>query len=143
MFDIVLHNAKTGERTKSMRHASYTMGLEFSPDGKRIASAPRGNVNKFLSVFDIAVGQSLFDAGPFENYVAGLAFTPDGKRVAATGPQKDVRFFDAATGEVILTVKRQVQTFKPAVSRDGRLVGWSEPEGYRFIDLGKKADGDK
>ena len=143
MFDIVLHNAKTGERTKSMRHASYTMGLEFSPDGKRIASAPRGNVNKFLSVFDIAVGQSLFDAGPFENYVAGLAFTPDGKRVAATGPQKDVRFFDAATGEVILTVKRQVQTFKPAVSRDGRLVGWSEPEGYRFIDLGKEADGDK
>ena len=28
-------------------------------------------------------------------------------------------------------------------TRDGRLVGWSEPEGYRFIDLGKKADGDK
>ncbi len=143
MFDIVLHNAKTGAKTKSMRHASYTMGLEFSPDGKRIASAPRANVNKFLSVFDIAAGKPLFTAGPFENYVAGLAFTPDGRRVAATGPQKNVRLFDAATGAVVLTLPRPDHTAKSAVSRDGRFLGWSEPGGYRFIDLGKKPDGGK
>jgi WD40 repeat protein len=139
MFDIIIHDAKTGAETKTMRHASYTMGLEFSPDGKRIASAPRANVNKFLSVFDVATGKSLFIAGPFEQYVAGLAFTPDGKRVVATGPQKDVRLFDATTGTVMLTLKRPDHTAKPAVSRDGRLIGWSEPGGYRFIDLGKKA----
>jgi WD40 repeat protein len=137
MFDIVLHNAKTGEKTKAMRHASYTMGLDFSPDGRRIASAPRGNVNKFLSVFDITEGKPLFHAGPFENYIAGLAFTPDGQRVIATGPQKDVRLFDAATGAVILTLKRPDHTAKPAVSRDGRLLGWSEASGYQFIDLAK------
>jgi WD40 repeat protein len=143
MFDIVLHDAKSGDKIKSMRHASYTMGLEFSPDGKRIASAPRANVNKFLSVFDIAQGKSLFVAGPFTEYVAGLAFTPDGRRVAATGPQKDVRLFDAATGAVVLTLKRPDHTAKPAVSGDGRLLGWSEPGGYRFIDLGKNAEGGK
>jgi WD40 repeat protein len=143
MFDIVLHSAKSGELTRTLRHASYTMGLEFSPDGKRIASAPRANVNKFLSVFDIAGGKPLFTAGPFSEYVAGLAFTPDGKRVAATGPQKDVRLFDAATGEIVLTLKRPDHTAKPAFSRDGRLLGWSEPGGYRFIDLGKKADDNK
>jgi WD40 repeat protein len=143
MFDIVLHDAKTGAQTKAMRHASYTMGLEFSPDGKRIASAPRGNVNKFLSVFDIAEGKSLFIAGPFVNYVAGLAFTPDGKRVAATGPNKDVRLFDAVTGEVVLTLPRPDHTAKPAFSRDGRLLGWTEPGGYQFIDLGKKSAGSK
>jgi WD40 repeat protein len=143
MFDIVLYDARTGKKTKSMRHASYTMGLEFSPDGKRIASAPRGNVNKFLSVFDVAEGKPLFNAGPFGNYVAGLAFTPDGKRVAATGPQKDVRLFDAVTGAVVLTLKRPDHTARPAVSRDGRLLGWSERAGYRFIDLGKKPDGGK
>src|SRR5262249_55655183 len=124
MFDIVLHKAKTGEKPKSMPHASYTMGLEFSPDGKRIASAPRGNVNRFLAVFDIAEGKPLFNAGPFGHYVAGLAFTPDGKRVAATGPLKDVQLFDAATGAVVLTLKRSDHTAKPAVSRDGRLLGW-------------------
>jgi WD40 repeat protein len=138
MFDIVLHDARTGEKTKTMRHASYTMGLEFSPDGKRIASAPRGNVNKFLSVFELADGKPLFTAGPFAEYVAGLAFTPDGKRVVATGPQKTVRLFDAATGEVILTLKRSGATARPAVSRDGRVLGWSAPDGYGFIVLDEK-----
>jgi WD40 repeat protein len=138
MFDIILYNARTGEKTKTMRHASYTMGLEFSPDGKRIASAPRGNVNRFLAVFDITGGKPVFNAGPLAHYVAGLAFTPNGKRVAATGPQKDVRLFDTTTGVVVLTLKRPDHTSKPAISRDGQLLGWSERGGYRFIDLGKK-----
>jgi hypothetical protein len=42
---------------------------------------------------------------------------------------------------VVLTLKRPDHTAKPAVSRDGRLLGWSEPGGYRFIDLGKRPDG--
>jgi hypothetical protein len=33
MFDICLYDARTGKQTHSMKHASYTMGLEFSPDG--------------------------------------------------------------------------------------------------------------
>jgi WD40 repeat protein len=140
MFDIELHDARSGELKHSMRHASYTMGLEFSPNGDRVASAPRGNVNKFLSVFDIASGDSLFIAGPFENYVAGLAFTPDGARVAATGPQQDVRLFDAVTGEVVLTLKRAAHTAKPSFSRDGQLLGWSQPDGYHYIDLGQAID---
>jgi WD40 repeat protein len=141
MFDIILFDAKTGEKGKSMRHASYTMGLEFSPDGKRIASAPRGNVNRFLAVFDIEQGKPVFNAGPFGGYVVGLAFTPDGKRVVATGVEKLVRLFDVATGEVMLGLARSESTAKPAVFRDGRLLAWSEPGGYRFIDLGPKPGG--
>ena len=110
MFDIILHDAKTGAQKSSMRHASYTMGLEFSPDGKRIASAPRGNVNKFLSVFDIENAKPLFTGGPFAHYIAGLAFTPDGKRVIATGPIQDVRLFDATTGTVVLKLTRGAMT---------------------------------
>jgi tricorn protease-like protein len=138
MFDVVLHDAKTGEKKKSMRHASYTMGLEFSPDGKRIASAPRGNVNRFLAVFDVAQGKPLFNAGPFQGYIVGMAFTPDGKRIAATGVEKLVRLFDSTTGEIILTLNRPAMAYRPGFSRDGRLLGWSEQAGYRYIDLGKK-----
>jgi WD40 repeat protein len=135
MFDILLHKATTGEQTAAMRHASYTMGLEFSPDGKRIASAPRGNVNKFLAVFDVGTGKSLFNAGPFDNYIAGMAFTADAKRIAATGCEKLLRLFDAATGELVMALPRPECGAKPAFTRDGRLLGWSEPDGYKVIDL--------
>lgn len=142
MFEVLLHTARTGQRTSAMRHASYTMGLEFSPDGKRIASAPRGNVNKFLGVFDVATGKLLFNAGPFQEYIAGIAFTPDGKRIAATGCEKLLRLFDATTGEMLLAITRPECGAEPAFSRDGRLLGWSEPDGFKLIDLGKKtADG--
>jgi WD40 repeat protein len=138
MFDIILHDAKTGAQKSSMRHASYTMGLEFSPDGKQIASAPRGNVNKFLSVFDIASAKANFIGGPFPHYVAGLAFTPDGKRVVATGPIQDVRLFDPQSGTEILKLNRGVMTSKPSISHDGRILAWCEQNSFCYIDLGTK-----
>jgi WD40 repeat protein len=135
MFNIKLFDAKTGMEIRSMRHASYTMGLEFSPDGKLIASAPRGNVNKFLAVFDVTKTEPEFNAGPFGHYIAGMAFTPDGSRIAATGCENVVRLFDSANGLVVLELPRKECGAKPAISRDGNLIGWSEPGGYRYIDL--------
>jgi WD40 repeat protein len=135
MFDILLFDGATGEPKGTLSHASYTMGLLFSPDGKRIASAPRGNVNKFFAVFDIEQQRQLFNAGPFANYVAGMAFTPDGRRVAATGCEKLLRIFDAETGAVVLTLPRPECGAVPAISQDGQLLGWSEKEGFCFIDL--------
>lgn len=135
MFKITMYDAKTGKPGNVLTHASYTMGLKFSPDGKRIASAPRGNVNKLLAVFDLKSGDKLFQAGPFKNYVAGLAFTPDGKRIAATGCEKLLRIFDASTGQVVMKFDRPVCGAKPAFTRDGQMLGWSEPTGYHYIDL--------
>jgi WD40 repeat protein len=66
-----------------------------------------------------------------------MAFSPDGKRIAATGCEKVLRIFDAATGEIAFSLQRPECGAKPAFSRDGRLLGWSEPDGYRFIELGK------
>lgn len=137
MFDIFICDAKTGKQTRSMKHASYTMGLAFSPDGARIASAPRGNVNKFLAVFDVAQGQMQFNAGPFPCYVHGGVFTSDGKRIVSTACEKvpSLQLFDSATGLVVFSLARVATGTNPAVSHDGRLLGWSEPRGYQFIDL--------
>jgi WD40 repeat protein len=135
MFDITLHNAATGAVLKTMQHASYTMGLEFSPDGQRIASAPRGNVNKFLAVFDVEQSSLLFNAGPFGNYIAGMAFAPDGTRILATGCEKQVRIFNAATGELRLSLSRTECSTSPGILRDGSLFGWSEPAGFLYVDL--------
>jgi WD40 repeat protein len=135
MFDVILLDAKTGQQQAALSHASYTMGLEFSPDGTHIASAPRGNVNRFLSVFNVEQQASLFDAGPFDNYVVGLAFTPDGRRIAAGGCENKLRIFDAHSGEVVLDLPRPNCTSEPAFTRDALLLGWSEPDGFHFIEL--------
>jgi WD40 repeat protein len=141
MFEIDLHDAKTGEKKSSMRHASYTMGLTFSPDGKLIASAPRGNVNKFLAVFDVASGNQHFNAGPYPQYILGQTFSPDSKRVVAVGMDKLVRVYDSTSGEVVLALKRTENGVRPAFSRDARLLAWAEPGGYRYIDLDAKPTG--
>lgn len=138
MFDILIYDARTGAKKSAMRHASYTMGLEFSPDGKRIASAPRGNVNRFLGVFDLEQAKPLWSQGPLPHYVAGLAFTPDGKRLIATGPIQDVRILDVATGKLLIQLGRSTQTFQPSISRDGRTMGWCEGQEFCFVDLGRK-----
>jgi WD40 repeat protein len=142
MFDIIVHDLKTGKPLRSMQHASYTMGLKFSPDGSRIASAPRGNVNKFFGMFDATTGQLQYNKGPFGQYVVGLAFSPDGKRVAATGCENVLRIFDAATGEVVLTLSRPMCCQEPGFTASGRLLGWSEPDGFHFIDLSPKPNTD-
>jgi len=121
---------------RTMRHASYTMGLAFNDDGTQIASAPRGNVNKLLAVFDVKEGAIVFNAGPYPNYITGTAFSPDGTRIAATGCENMLRLVDAATGKTVLTIDRPECGAKPAFSRDGRLMGWNEPAGYVCIDLG-------
>lgn len=145
MFDIFLYDAKTGKQTHSMKHASYTMGLEFSPDGARIASAPRGNVNKLLAVFDVAQGRMQFNVGPFPCYVHGGVFTSDGKRIVSTACAKVpfLQFFDSTTGTLMFSMARPQTGTKPAVSVDGRLLGWSEPRGYQFIDLSKDQGSNK
>lgn len=145
MFDIDLFNASTGEKTQTLKHASYTMGLTFSPDGSRIASAPSGNVNKLLAVFQVAHGKMLFNAGPFPCYVHGGVFTPDGKRIISTACEKvpSLQMYDSATGELVFALARPQSGSKPVVSRDGQRLGWSERDGYRFIYLGKKRPADK
>lgn len=140
MFDVILHDAATGEKRGEMRHASYTMGLYFSPDGKYLASAPRGNVNRFLAVFDVAERKQLFNAGPFGNYINGVAFDPGGNRIVATGCEKTLRIFDAKTGEIRLSIPRRDCGTQPAVLRDGSLFGWSEPQGFLFVDLNSTAE---
>lgn len=136
MFDVQLHDPRTGDKRSSFRHASYTMGIEFSPDGKYIASAPRGNVNKFLAVFECGKSEPLFQVGPLANYVAGMCFSPDGMRIATTGCDNAVRLYHARTGALLLEFPRVKCGGKPMFSRDGRLLGWTEPEGFCFVDLG-------
>ncbi len=137
MFAIVINNAVDGSNAKQIEHASYTMGMLFSPDSATIASAPRGNINKLLGLFRVNDGEPVFRKGPFEHYIAGMVFTPDGRRLLCTGCEKRIRIFDTATGVVVLDLPREECSAEPVISADGQVIGWSEPSGFRFINLNR------
>lgn len=135
MFDIVIKNADDGTDVRKIQHASYTMGMCFSPDSKTIASAPRGNINKLLGLFQVNDGSNVFRQGPFAKYIAGMAFTPDGRRLVCTGCENRIRVFDTQTGVVVLDLPREECSAAPAISADGKLLTWSEKGGLYFIHL--------
>jgi eukaryotic-like serine/threonine-protein kinase len=79
--------------------------LAFSPDGTRLAVA-RGSarVPRGVEVFDARTGRNLFRR-PLSTDSNRVVFSPDGTRLATAGLGPAATILDAATGQVLRTVK--------------------------------------
>jgi WD40 repeat protein/serine/threonine protein kinase len=108
-------------------HKGAVMGVAFSPDGKRLASASGDGTVK---VWDAQTGQELLPikAG---GYIRSVAFSPDGKRLASfSGPLK---VWDAQTGQQLLSLEGGTASYSSTVvfSPDGKRLasasGGSDP----------------
>lgn len=133
MFDARFWNPDGSQAREPVTHASYTMGLLFSPDGTHLASAPRGNINKLFAVYRVSDGLQVSSAGPFQHYVAGMAFTPDGRRLVATGCENLLRVFDVQTAVPVLTINRKECGAAPGFTLNGRALGWNERNGFQYL----------
>jgi WD40 repeat protein len=83
-----------GDEVRRLRgHRFSVVGLAFSPDGAKLATA---SWDRTARVWDVKTGKQLLCLG-HDDYVQSVAFSPDGKLLASTG--KEVRLWEAGTGK--------------------------------------------
>src|SRR5262245_64570658 len=63
----------------SLNHNNQIYSLEFSPDGKRLAT---GGADHTVKLWDITSGQELLTCKGHSSYISSLTFSPDGKKLA-------------------------------------------------------------
>jgi WD40 repeat protein len=89
--------------TRSRRHrlvglGNSPVGLAYSPDGRRLASA---NHDRTACVWDLDTGKRLVTFRGHRSRVHGVAFSPDGKHVASAAGEGTVLVWEADTGREV------------------------------------------
>lgn len=96
--DLTLFDLATGKATATWRerHDDIVMCLDFSPDGKLLAS---GAADKIARVIEVASGKQVNLFEGHTHYVMGVAFRADGRVLATGGADGVVTSWDMILGE--------------------------------------------
>jgi len=127
-----LHRAVSASRVQlTLRgHTAGLIGVAFSPDGRRIATASRDDTAK---VWDAATGQVLLTLSGHTQDIYGITFSPDSKRLATASNDKTAKVWDATTGKELLTLTGHTDKVSGvAFSPDGTRLATSS--GIRVSD---------
>ena len=101
-------------------HSSFSNGVAFSPDGKRLATA---SADQTVKVWDSASGQELLTLKGHAGEVMCVAFSPNGKWLATASHDQTVKVWDAANGQESLTLKGHTGVITSvAFSSDGKRL---------------------
>jgi WD40 repeat protein/serine/threonine protein kinase len=83
-------------------HSSTVLGVTFSPDSRRLATA---SADQTVKIWDTATGADLITLNGHLGNVSSVAFSPDGRLLASGGWDQMVKIWDTATNKVLFTLK--------------------------------------
>jgi len=123
---------------KIVGHGSTVYCIEFSPDGKTLASSAGDGK---LKLWNVATGKKLWEtAGHGGSTIRSVAFSPDGKMLATGSYDRNVKLWNAADGKPLKTLEGhrlsvRIVTFSPdgkwlaSSSSDKKVILWDVAAG--------------
>jgi eukaryotic-like serine/threonine-protein kinase len=96
-----IRDAATGELLHRVALGTFGTLLDWSPDGKKLATAAGlwGHGPGAVQIWDAATGEPLIEPIILPNGSSNLKFSPDGQGLAVATVADRVRVFDANTGQ--------------------------------------------
>ena len=108
-------------------HTNNVMGVAFSPDGSKIASASEDGSVK---LWECATGREIRSLRGHLSHVLDVAYSPDGRHLASAGMDDAVKLWDVVTGHEVLTLQGHTSwVLGVAYSPDGRHIASASADG--------------
>jgi WD40 repeat protein len=123
-------NATTGQQIAQLAHGHAVSSVEFSPDGKWLATY--GDVT--VRVWEVATEREVARM-PHEGYVYEIAFSPDSHWLATATRETDgpVRIWPVTVGEEMVRLEHNGRVSTIAVSPDGHQLATGSEDGSVVI----------
>ncbi len=96
--DIKLWNAEDGKFLREFAdvHSDAVLSLDFSPDGKYLASS---SADRFVRVLDLETGKIVKAFEGHTSYVLDVAWKSDSRTLASAGADNVIKIWDFVTGQ--------------------------------------------
>ena len=96
--DITLFETASGKLVKTFaeRHLDSVFALDFTPDGKLLAS---GGADKAVRITDLSTGKLVKTFEGHTHHVLGVTWRADGRLLASSGADNVVKVWDWTTGD--------------------------------------------
>lgn len=121
----------TTPRAMLVGHVAEVGTLEFSPDGKTVAT---GSYDGTAKLWDAATGRERFHLKAAAGRVHRVTFSPDGKILAAACDDRTTRFWDVATGQDLTASRAATGNCFVSYTRDGKLLATGLQSDVRLLD---------
>jgi len=119
-------------------HSDAVFGLDFSPDGKYLASSA---ADKFVKVLELATGKVVKTFEGHTHHVLGVSWKRDGRTLASAGADNVIKVWDFVTGERKKTIDgfaKEVTSISFIGITDNALASSGDDQIQTVSDSGEK-----